>query len=93
MPAHKDIQNPDKFSEAHYRYFEVKLLSKETTKEELEDICMTLAHLPTKEAQDLLEKFKKSERAKEVKWLECAIDEGKFHYLHSGILIAYIYKQ
>ena len=81
MTQHKDIQNPKKFSEAHYRYFEAKLFSKETSKEELEDICMTLGHLPTKEAQDLLEKFKQSERAKEVGWLECAIDEGKHWYL------------
>ena len=81
MTEHKDIQDPKKFSEAHYRYFEAKLFSKETTKEELEDICMTLGHLPTKEAQDLLDKFQKSERAKEVEWLECAIDEGKHWYL------------
>lgn len=81
MTEHKDIQDPKKFSEAHYRYFEAKLFSKETSKEELEDICMTLGHLPTKEAQDLLDKFKQNERAKEVEWLECAIDEGKHWYL------------
>jgi hypothetical protein len=42
---------------------------------------MTLAHLPTKEAQELLEKFRQSDRADEVGWLQCAIDEGRFHYL------------
>jgi len=84
MTEHKDIQDPKNFSEAHYKFFEIKLFSKGTSKEELEDICMTLAHLPTKEAQDLLEKFKQSERAKEVSWLECAVDEGKFHYLCSN---------
>ncbi|MEA3475416.1 MAG: hypothetical protein U9R23_03075 [Candidatus Cloacimonadota bacterium] len=81
MTQHKDIQDPKNYSEMHYKYFEAKLFSKKTNKEELEDICMTLAHLPTKEAQDLLDKFKKSERANEVEWLECAIDEGKHWYL------------
>ena len=81
MTEHKDIQDPKNYSEMHYKYFEAKLFSKETTKEELEDICMTLGHLPTKEAQDLLEKFSKSERADEVEWLECAVEEGKNLYL------------
>ncbi len=81
MTKHKDIQDPKKFSEAHYKFFNAKLFSKETSTEELRDICMTLAHLPTKEAQKLLDKFKESERAKEVEWLECAIDEGKYWYL------------
>lgn len=81
MTQHKDIQDPKNYSEMHYKYFETKLFSKDTTKEELEDICMTLGHLPTKEAQDLLDKFQKSERAKEVEWLECAMDEGKHWYL------------
>ena len=81
MTQHKDIQDPKKFSEAHYKFFKAKLFSKETSTEELKDICMTLGHLPTKEAQDLLDKFKESERAKEVEWLECAIDEGKYWYL------------
>ena len=81
MTQHKDIQDPKNYSEMHYKYFEAKLFSKETTKEELEDICMTLGHLPTKEAQDLLEKFSKSKRADEVEWLECAVEEGKHWYL------------
>ena len=38
---------------------------------------MTLAHLPTKRAQALLEKFSESDRADEVEWLEPAMDEGK----------------
>jgi hypothetical protein len=49
--------------------------------EQLEEICITLAHLPTKQAQELLDKFRQSERASEVGWLECAVDEGQFHYL------------
>lgn len=84
MTRHKDIQNPKNFSEAHYKFFEIKLFSEKTSKEELEDICMTLGHLPTKEAQDLLAKFKESERASEVEWLECAVEEGKFHYMCSN---------
>jgi hypothetical protein len=81
MTKHKDIQDPKKFSETHYKFFKAKLFSTETSREELKNICMILGHLPTKEAQDLLDKFKKSERAKEVEWLECAIDEGKYWYL------------
>jgi len=81
MTQHKDIKDPKNYSEMHYKYFEAKLFSAETSREELEDICMTLGHLPTKEAQDLLDKFQKSERASEVEWLEYAIDEGKHWYL------------
>nr|MBC8385824.1 hypothetical protein [Candidatus Cloacimonadota bacterium] len=81
MPEHKNIQNPENYSEAHYKFYETKLFSAETSSEELEDICMTLAHLPTKEAQDLLDKFKQNERAKEIEWLESAIDEEKSLYL------------
>lgn len=84
MTKHKDIQNPENYSDAHYKFFETKLFSKDTNKEELEEICMTLAHLPTKKASDLLEKFKSCDRAQEVDWLECAIDENKFHYLCSN---------
>ena len=41
---------------------------------------MLLAHLPTKKAQDLLKYFQKSDRAKEVEWLDIAIEEGQWHY-------------
>ncbi len=81
MTQHKDIQDPKNYSEMHYKYFAAKLFSQETTREELEEICMTLGHLPTKEAQDLLDKFSKSKRANEVEWLECAVEEGKHWYL------------
>ena len=83
MTEHKPIQDPEKFSEMNYKYFEAKLFSEDTSKEELEEICMTLGHLPTKEAQDLLQKFKNSKRAKDVEWLDCAIEEGKYLYLSS----------
>lgn len=81
MIEHKNIQDPDAYNEEDYIVLEHKLLSPDTSTEELEEICMTLAHLPTKEAQELLEKFRQSDRADEVGWLQCAIDEGRFHYL------------
>ncbi|MDM8552282.1 hypothetical protein QUF72_19510 [Desulfobacterales bacterium HSG2] len=80
MTEHKDIQNPDDYTEEDYIVFEKKLFSLSTPTSELEDICMTLAHLPTKQAQDLLGKFKESTRANEVGWLDVAMDEGEFHY-------------
>lgn len=81
MAEHKPIQNPDEYTDADYEEFEMKLFSQFTSVEQLEEICMTLAHLPTKEAQELLDKFRHSERASEVGWLECAVDEGQFLYL------------
>lgn len=81
MTEHKDIQNPDDYTDKDYDVFEMKLFSQFTSVEQLEEICMTLAHLPTKRAQELLEQFNKSERASEVGWLDCAMDEGQFHYL------------
>ena len=81
MVKHKDIQDPDDYSEKEYQLFEEILYSRKSSSKELEDVCMTLAHLPTKRAQDLLTRFKESERAEEVEWLEIALDEGKFHYL------------
>ena len=81
MTEHKAIQNPDEYTEEDYIVFEKKLFSFSTPTSELEDICMTLAHLPTEQAQDLLSKFKESARANEVKWLDIAMDEGAFHYL------------
>ena len=71
----QDYQNED------YKTFEQKLFSELTPVSELQEICMTLAHLPTKRAQELLAQFRQSERASEVGWLECAVDEGQFHYL------------
>ena len=81
MAEHKDIQNPEEYTDQDYDTFEMKLFSQFTSVEQLEDICMTLAHLPTKRAQELLEAFRKSERASEVEWLECAVDEGEYLYL------------
>lgn len=81
MTNHKPIQDPEDYQDADYDEFEMKLFSQFTSVEQLEEICMTLAHLPTKQAQELLDKFRQSERANEVGWLECAVDEGQFHYL------------
>ena len=81
MVEHKDVQNPDDYSDKEYQLFEEILFSSESSVEDLEKVCMTLVHLPTKRAQDLMDSFKESDRAKEVEWLEIAIDEGKFHYL------------
>lgn len=81
MTDHKDIQDPQDYQNEDYKTFEQKLFSELTPVSELQEICMTLAHLPTKRAQELLAQFRQSERASEVEWLECAVDEGQFHYL------------
>lgn len=78
MMNHKDIQDPDNFSDKDYKKWDYLLFDDETSSEQLKDIVMTLAHLPTQRAQDLLEKFTNSNRAHEVEWLEPAMDEGKF---------------
>lgn len=84
MTQHKDIQNPDGYNDNDYTKWEVALFDENTPKEQLEEIVMTLAHLPSKRAQDLLGKFKKSDRADEVEWLEPAMEEGKFHYISAN---------
>lgn len=81
MTQHLPIQDPDDFDVMDYQAFERQLFDPVTPKEILEDICMTLAHLPTGEAQALLAKFRESGRAHEVSWLACAIEEGQMHYL------------
>lgn len=78
MMNHKDIQDPENFSDKDYKKWDYLLFDDETSSEQLKDIVMTLAHLPTQRAQDLLEKFTNSNRAHEVEWLEPAMDEGKF---------------
>jgi hypothetical protein len=81
MTEHQDIQDPEDYTEEDYQAFERKLFSPFTQVSELEEVCMTLAHLPTKKAQDLLGQFKETQRASEVRWLDLAIEEGQFHYL------------
>jgi len=81
MTEHKNIQDPKKYSKKDYEKFEYQLFAEDTPTEMLKDIIMTLAHLPTKRAQDLLAKFKENARAEEVEWLEPAMDEGKSLYI------------
>ncbi len=63
------------FTEEDYRNFELKLFSDSTPPPELKNICITLAHLPTIHAQELLNRFMKSDRADEVECLDLASDE------------------
>jgi hypothetical protein len=79
MKKEKDIYQQDDFSEEDLKTFEAKLFSPSTPVSELGTICMTLAHLPTRESLKLLKRFKKSERGKEVIWLDSAIEECRFH--------------
>lgn len=81
MTEHLPIQDPDDYSPEALMTMAEALFAPLTPLAELERICMTLAHLPTEEAKQLLAKFKDSPRADEVSWLECAIDEGAFHTL------------
>lgn len=81
MTEHLPIQDPDDFSPEDLMLMAEHLFAPLTPVEELERICMTLAHLPTQEAQDLLARFKVSPRAGEVGWLECALEEGTYHLL------------
>jgi len=81
MTEHKDIQNPEDYSEKDYQRFRYLLTSDDTPVEELEEICMTLAHLPTEEAKKILAEFKNSERAEEVGLLDFAIEENETWYL------------
>lgn len=81
MAEHKELQNPENFSEKDYQKFEYLLFSEDTPTKVLEEIVMTLAHLPTKRAQDLLERFSKTDQAAEIEWMEPALDEGKAWFL------------
>jgi hypothetical protein len=81
MTEHLPIQDPDDYSPEDLMRLAEQLFSPLSTVVELERVCMTLAHLPTPDAQDLLTRFQASPRAKEVSWLECAMDEGRYHLL------------
>jgi hypothetical protein len=80
MTIHQEVHDQNDLTEEDYKEFESKLLSSSASTQELERICMTLAHTPTKQAQDLLSLFKESNRAHEVDWLDFAVEEGQFHY-------------
>ncbi len=81
MTEHLPIQDPDDYSDEDLMSFGERLFSPTTSVDELERICMTLAHLPTEAAQRLLQRFRESARSVEVSWLECAVDEGTYHML------------
>jgi hypothetical protein len=81
MKNNKNTSGTSNLSEEQYAEFERKLLSRSTSVSELERICMTLAHSPSKESQDILARFKESRMGKKVEWLDIAIDEGQFVYL------------
>lgn len=81
MTEHLPIQDPDAFDVVDYKNFERRLFADDTKKSDLERICMTLAHLPTEEAQALLARFRHSPRADEVGWLECAVEEQQQNLL------------
>jgi hypothetical protein len=81
MSGKKVALKQEGITEQDYQEFEKKLFSPSTPVSQLEKICMTLAHVPTKPAQDLLNKFKESDRANLVTWLDTALEEGQFHYL------------
>lgn len=68
-------------SKEKYKDYEKILSSNSSSVKDLESVCMTLAHIPSKNAQDILGKFRKSKRAHEVGWIECAIEEGKWWYM------------
>lgn len=77
----KEVQNPDDYTEEDYQTFETKLFSPDTEVSELGYVCMTLAYLPTKQAQDLLGKFRETDRAGVLVWLDKAVEEGQLHYI------------
>jgi len=81
MTEHLSIQDPDDYDEADLMRFAETLFSPLTDVTELERLCMMLAHIPSKTAQELLNKFRGSARAGEVGFLDVAIDEGTYHYL------------
>ena len=81
MKNNENKTQHEDLSEAKYNKIEALLFSNSTSVKELREICMTLAHLSSKRAQDLLGRFKKSKRANEIGWLDCAIEEGQWWYL------------
>lgn len=81
MTKHKEIQNPENFGDKDYKRFEYLLFAEDTPTEIIEEIVMTLAHLPTKRAQNLLNRFKDSVNAQKIDWLEPAMDEGNMLYI------------
>ncbi len=82
MTKHKDIQNPEDYTDKDYQKWEYLLLDPDTNRKDLEEIVMILAHLPTEEARELLKNFEQSDRADEVSWLEPAMEENEMWLLN-----------
>jgi hypothetical protein len=66
---------PDDYTPAELKFWITKLHDPQASKDELQKIAMTLAHVDHPEALQALEQFRGSPRAKEVEWIDCAIDE------------------
>ena len=74
MTEHLPIQDPDDYDEADLMQFAETLFSPLTDVNELDRICMTLAHIPSKEAQELLNRFKD----KVIEYLRASIQTEKY---------------
>ncbi len=72
---------PPDYTPAELKLWIAKLHDPNTPKDELERVAMTLAHVDHPEALQALEQFRESERAQEVEWLDCAIDECTYGVL------------
>ncbi len=81
MTEKKCCYQQEDITDLQYHEMEKKLFSSSTSVSDLEKICMTLAHIPTQHAQNLLNRFKNSDRAQELDWLDEAVEEGQYHYL------------
>ncbi len=69
------------YTPAELKLWITKLNDPKTSTDELQKIAMTLAHVDHPEALQALEQFRESERAKEVDWIDCAIEECTFGVL------------
>jgi hypothetical protein len=81
MIQHLNIADPDEHDDIELMDLAERLFSSDTPVVELERICMRLAHCTSDNAQQLLERFRRSPRAGAVEWLDCALEEGAFHLL------------
>ncbi len=81
MSVKNGFERAENFTEEDYMKFKKILFSSSTPVEELERICVLLANSPTKQAQQILARFKQSDRAQEVQFLDVTVDEGTSNYL------------
>ena len=63
------------FTPAELKLWITQLHHPDTSKDELQRVAMTLAHIDHPEALQALEQFRDSPRGKDVEWIDCAIDE------------------